>query len=167
MIALLRLAAAQWPYWYWGEALGWRHWLPDALDRCDTSSPARVEALIALASLLMRSGEDARRWEALFDEAHELAVSLASEQLVAQVNFYHAHAFLSRGERQSLRGALDGTGSQLGAMTGRLRRCRTQLIETLGPERWQRAERKTLNMPVEEAIIRALAALETLSCPDG
>jgi hypothetical protein len=54
--ALLRLAAAQWPYWYWGEALGWRHWLPEALDRCDTPSPARVEALIALASLLMRSG---------------------------------------------------------------------------------------------------------------
>jgi hypothetical protein len=68
---------------------------------------------------------------------------------------------------QALRGALDGTGGQLGALRGRLRQCRTQLIETLGPGRWQQAELKTLDMPVDEAIIRALTALETLSCHDG
>lgn len=49
--ALLRLATAHWPYWYWGETLGWRRWLVDAIDRCVTPGPARVEALIALASL--------------------------------------------------------------------------------------------------------------------
>ena len=68
----------------------------------------------------------------------------------------------------SLREALDDTGSQLGAMRGRLRRCRAQLIETLGPGRWQEAEQEALAMPVGEAIVRALAALETLSCgPNG
>jgi predicted ATPase/DNA-binding SARP family transcriptional activator len=326
--ALLRLAAAHWPYWYWGEGLGWRHWLPEAINRCDTPSPARVEALIALASLLQRSGEDAQRSEALFGEAKDVAVGLASEQLVAQVDFYQAFVFLSHGDprkaenplrdslrrsknadfigwchwclgwiallenhldeaamefqtslqladqvddesmrahvrpalalvaalrgdhetarriaaqgirnaerivgahrvlmmalalagqvailsgddsagahvsrllrvlrekgvtywadealgvaavvladrlpeeaavvltaSQSLRESLDDTGTQIDAIRRRLRRCRAQLIETLGPGRWQEAEQEALAMPVEEAITRALAALETL-----
>jgi len=330
--ALLRLAAAHWPYWYWGEALGWRHWLPEAINRCDTPSPARVEALIALASLLLRSGEDDERCEALFQEAKDVAVELTSEQPLAQVNFYQA-VFLLRGEprkaenllrdalrlsnntdfagwchwglgwialldnhldeaatefqtsqqvadqvddesqrahvrsalalvaalrgdhesartiaaqgirsaeriveaprvlmmalalagqvailsgddsaaapvsrllgvlrdkgvtywadealttaglvladrlpgeaavvlaaRQSVQEALEGTGSQPDAMRGRLRQCRAHLIETLGPGRWQEAEQEALAMPVEEAIVRALAALETLSCHHG
>jgi hypothetical protein len=57
-----------------------------------------VEALIALASLLMRSGEDDQRWEVLFRKAKEVAVGLPSEQHVAQVDFYRAHVFLSSGE---------------------------------------------------------------------
>jgi hypothetical protein len=331
--ALLRLAAAHWPYWYWGEGLGWRHWLPEAINRCDTPSPARVEALIALASLLQRSGEDGQRCEALFQAAKDVAVGLASEQLVAQVNFYQAFAFLSRGEPRraenpvrdslrrsnnadfigwchwclawiallenhldeaatefhmslqladqvndeslrahvrpalalvaalrgdhetagtvaaegirsaerivgahrvlmmalalagqvailsgddsagahvsrllrilrdkgvtywadealgvaavvladrlpeeaavvlttspALREALHDTGSQLGPIRGRLRRCRAQLIETLGPGRWQEAEQEAQAMPVEEAIVRALAGLETFHVMTG
>jgi predicted ATPase len=326
--ALLRLAAAHWPYWYWGEALGWRHWLPEAIDRCGTPSPARVEALIALASLLGRSGEDGRRCDALFQEAKEVAVRLADDQTIAQVNFYQA-VFLSSGQLRkardllrdalgrssntdfigwchwglgqaallelqldeaatefgaslqladraeddslrahvtsalamvaalrgdhetartmagqgirdaermvgaprvlmmslasagqvailcgdrsaaapvvrllrmlrdkgvtywaddalgvaalvlsdrrpeeaaviltagpSLREALDDTGSEIAPMRARLRRCRAQLIETLGPRRWQEAEQEALAMTAAEAIVRALAALETLS----
>jgi hypothetical protein len=330
--ALLRLAAAHWPYWYWGEALGWRHWLPEAINRCDTPSPARVEALIALASLLMRSGEDDGRCEALFQEAGDVAVGLRSDKLVAQVNFYEAlvrwddeprtaesllrdslrrsdnadfagwchwslgwialledhldvaatesraalqladqvddeslrahgrpalalvaalrgdhktaRAIAAQGIRSaernveapgvlmmalaragqvailsgdnsaaasasrllrvlrdkgvtywasealtvaalvladrlpeeaaavlnaspSLQKALDDTGSQLRAMRERLRRCRAQLIETLGPKRWQEAEQEAQAMTVAEALVRALAALETLSSDAG
>jgi hypothetical protein len=68
---------------------------------------------------------------------------------------------------QSLQAALDDTGSQLRAMRGRLRRCRAHLVETLGPGRWQEAEQEALAMPVGEAIIRALAALEALSSHHG
>jgi predicted ATPase/DNA-binding SARP family transcriptional activator len=94
---LLRLAAAHWPHWYWGETLGWRHWLVEAVDRCRTTSPARVEALVALASLLMRAGEDAPRCHALFVEARAVAQRLPDGQPTAQVDFYHAHALLSEG----------------------------------------------------------------------
>jgi predicted ATPase/DNA-binding SARP family transcriptional activator len=326
--ALLRLAAAHWPYWYWGEVLGWRQWLAEAINRCDTPSPARVEALIALASLLMRSGEDDQRCEVLFREAKEVAVGLPSEQCVAQVDFYRAHVFLSSGEprkaeslirgslarsnnvdfvgwchwglgwialledhldeaatelhaslqlgedvddeslrahvfsalalvaairgdhetahtmaaqairnserivaaprvlmmalarasqvailngdksaaapvshllrmlrdkgvtywadealdvaglvladrqpdeaaialnaSRSLQAAVEDTGSQVSAMRTRLRRCRTQLINTLGYQRWQQAEHRAQATPVEEVIVRALAALDTL-----
>jgi len=325
--ALLRLAAAHWPYWYWGEALGWRQWLTEAVDQCKVPSPARVEALIALASLLMRSGEDGERFQELFGEARDVAVGLANDQLVGQVNFYQAHAFLSLGElrraesllrdsfgrskntdfigwchwglgwialledhldeaarefqtsreladatdddsmrahvgsalalvaalrgdhetgrtmsteaigsaervvaaprvlmmalahggqaailsgvdsaattvsrllrilwdmgvtywadealavaavvladqcpedaaviltsRPSLREALDDTGTVIGAIRTRLRQCRAQLIQTLGPDRWQEAEQEALALPAREAIARALTALET------
>jgi hypothetical protein len=57
---------------------------------------------------------------------------------------------------------LDDTGSQLRAMRERLRRCRAQLIESLGTGRWQEAERRAQIVPVEAALDRALAALETL-----
>jgi predicted ATPase/class 3 adenylate cyclase len=325
--ALLRLAAAHWPYWYWGEALGWRQWLVQAINRCDTPSTARVEALIALASLLMRSGDDGKRCEELFEEAKDVAVGLTTEQPVAQVDFYRAHVFLSTGEprkaesllrgslersnnadflawchwglgwlalvedhldeaatefhaslqlgegvddeslrahvcaalalvaalrgdqetagtmaaqairsaarmvgaprvlmmalaragqaavlsdadsaaaavsrllrmlrdkavtywadealnvaglvladrlpedaavalaaSRSLQEAVDNTGNQIGAMRARLRRCRAQLMETLGPRGWQEAEHQSQVMPVEEAVVRALSALET------
>ena len=324
---LLRLVAAHWPHWYWGEALGWRHWLPDALEQCRTPSPARVEALIALASLLQRSGEDEERCTALFREARAAAVGLADDQVVAQVNFYEAITFLSRrdlrpaeellrdalrrsnhtdfvgwchwglgwaslldddfeaaarefdtslqfadraddqsmrahvhqgaalvaalrhdhdtartlaaqgvdsGERvvgaprvlmmalalagevailggddsaaalatrllrvlrdqgvtywadealavaalvladrcpeeaavvltshPSLRDALDDTGSLIGAMRGNLRQCRAQMVEMLGPQRWHDAEQEGLTLAPQEAIARALSALET------
>jgi predicted ATPase/DNA-binding SARP family transcriptional activator len=325
--ALLRLAAAHWPYWYWGEALGWRQWLVEAINRCDTPSPARVEALIALASLLMRSGEDDQRCEVLFREAREVAVGLPNKQHVAQVDFYRAHVFLSSGEprkaeclirdsiarsnnvdflgwchwglgwiallddhldeaatefhaslefgegvddeslrahvssalalvaalsgdhetartmaaqairnsermvgaprvlmmalaragqvailngdesaavlalrllrvlrdkgvtywadealdvaglvladqhpeeaavalnaSRSLQTAVEDTGSRISAMRARLRRCRAQLIETLGPREWQEAEHRAQAIPVEEVIVRTLAALDT------
>jgi len=96
--ALLRLVAAHWPHWYWGEAVGWEQWLPPAVERCRAPSPARVEALIALASLRLRSGEDAQRAKAFFHEARDVATGLGIDQLVAQVNFYEAHALLPLGE---------------------------------------------------------------------
>jgi predicted ATPase len=101
---LLRLAAAHWPYWYWGETLGWRRWLVEAVERCPSSSPARVEALIALASLLMRSGEQPARWQAMFAEATEVACRLPGSQAAAQVDFYRAHALLSDGEPRAAEG---------------------------------------------------------------
>lgn len=88
--ALLRLAAANWPYWYWGETLGWRRWLVEAVERCTTRSRARVEALIAVASLLRRSGEDPSTGEALLAEARNVALGLPGGQAVAQVDFYRA-----------------------------------------------------------------------------
>ena len=94
--ALLRLVAAHWPHWYWGEAVGWRRWLPDAVEQCRTPSPARVEALIALASLLLRSDEDNERSNTLFQEARAVATGLADDQVIAQVGFYEAHCLLSR-----------------------------------------------------------------------
>jgi tetratricopeptide (TPR) repeat protein len=106
--ALLHLAAAHWPYWYWGETLGWRRWLVEAVERCTTPGPARVEALIALASLLMRSGEEPTRCEALFAEARDVALGLPGGQPVAQVNFYRAHVLLSDGERREAGGLLRG-----------------------------------------------------------
>jgi predicted ATPase/DNA-binding SARP family transcriptional activator len=98
--ALLRLAAAHWPYWYWGEALTWQQWLPDAIKRCDTPSPARAEALSALALLLTRSGANPTHCDGLFQQAMDTAAGLASEEAIARVNFYRAHLLLSRGERQ-------------------------------------------------------------------
>ncbi|HEV8624558.1 MAG TPA: BTAD domain-containing putative transcriptional regulator [Acidimicrobiia bacterium] len=95
---LLRLAVAHWPYWYWGEALGWRDWLPRAINGCDTPSPARVEGLIALTSLRMRAGEEYQQCAAGFQEARDVAVGLGRDQLVAQVNFYESHALLSLGD---------------------------------------------------------------------
>src|SRR4029079_3944568 len=65
--------------------------------RCRTTSPARVEALVALASLLKRAGEDAPRCHALFVEARAVAQRLPDGQPTAQVDFYHAHALLSEG----------------------------------------------------------------------
>jgi predicted ATPase/DNA-binding SARP family transcriptional activator len=96
--ALLRLAAAHWPYWYWGEAPGWRRWLGAAVERCTTASAARVEALLALASLLTRSGADLPRSEALFAQARQVAVGLPDPQSLAQVDFYRAHVLLGDGE---------------------------------------------------------------------
>jgi len=96
--AVLRLVAAHWPHWYWGEALGWEQWLTPAIDRCRTPSPARVEALIALASLRLRSGEGNEGSNALFHEARETAAALGADQAIAQVNFYEAHCLLSLGE---------------------------------------------------------------------
>jgi predicted ATPase/class 3 adenylate cyclase len=96
--ALLRLVAAHWPHWYWGEAVGWEQWLPGAVDRCRTPSPARVEALIALAYLRLRSGDGGERTWALFNEAREVATGLGIDQVVAQVNFYEAHSLFALGE---------------------------------------------------------------------
>lgn len=90
-------AAAQWPYWYWGETLGWRRWLVEAVARCPSPGPAHVEVLIALASLLRRSGEEPTRCEALFAQAREVALGLPGGQCVAQVDFYRAHVLLSDG----------------------------------------------------------------------
>jgi tetratricopeptide (TPR) repeat protein len=90
--------AAHWPHWYWGEAVGWDQWLPPAVDRCRAPGPARVEALIALASLRLRSGDGAEASKALFKEAREVASSLGTDQVVAQVNFYEAHSLLALGE---------------------------------------------------------------------
>src|SRR5581483_2438747 len=80
--ALLRLAAAHWPYWYWGDALTWQQWLPDAIERCDTPSPARAEALSALGLLLTRSGADPGHCDRLFQQAMDTATVLASEQAI-------------------------------------------------------------------------------------
>jgi hypothetical protein len=90
------------------------------------------------------------------DEALGVAAVVLADRLPEE-------AAVVRNASQSLREALNDTGSQIGAMRGRLRRCRAQLIETLGPGRWQEAEHRAQAMPVEEAIVRALAALETLS----
>lgn len=106
--ALLHLAAAHWPYWYWGETLGWRRWLVEAVERCTTPSPARVEALIALASLLQRAGEESMRCEALFVEASDVARDLPGAQSGAQVDFYRAHSLLSAGRRREARPLLRG-----------------------------------------------------------
>jgi predicted ATPase len=95
---LLRLVAAHWPYWYWGDKLGWHRWLDTALDRCRTPSPARVEALVALASLLMRSGEPSARGHALFAEARAVALDLPGGQALAQVDLYSAHVLLADDE---------------------------------------------------------------------
>jgi hypothetical protein len=54
----------------------------------------------------------------------------------------------------------DGDG-RLGAMRERLVRCRARLAETLGPRGWEGAAHRARTMPVEETIVRALAALET------
>ncbi len=106
--ALLRLATAHWPYWYWGEKLDWRRWLVDAIGRCVTPGPARVEALIALASLLMRSGAEPARYQPLFAEARKVALSLPDGQSVAQVDFYRAHVLLSSGDPRAAEGLLRG-----------------------------------------------------------
>ena len=106
--ALLHLAAAHWPYWYWGETLGWRRWLVEAVERCPTPGPARVEALVALASLLQRSGEEPARCEALFAEARRVALGLPGGQSVAQVDFYRAHVLISDGERRAAEGLVRG-----------------------------------------------------------
>jgi hypothetical protein len=58
------------------------------------------------------------------------------------------------------RPADDGDG-RLGAMRERLVRCRARLAETLGPRGWEGAAHRARTMPVEETIVRALAALET------
>ncbi len=87
---LLRLAAAYWPYWYWTEAIGWEVWLEEALARCQTPSPARVQALIALAALLRETGQEPDRWDALMEEAMENARRLESDTVVAQVLFYRS-----------------------------------------------------------------------------
>ena len=63
---------------------------------------------------------------------------------------------------RSLQAAVEDTGSQVSAMRTRLRRCRAQLINTLGYQRWQQAEHRAQATPVEEVIVRALAALDTL-----
>lgn len=65
--------------------------------------------------------------------------------------------------RRSFRGALDDTGNQLDAMSERLQRCRAQLLDRLGPARWREAEQETLAMPIDAAIVGALASLENLS----
>jgi hypothetical protein len=57
-----------------------------------------VEALVALASLLMRSGEPSARGHALFAEARAVAVALPGAQAIAQVDLYRAHALLADGE---------------------------------------------------------------------
>jgi predicted ATPase len=102
--ALLRLAVAHWPYWYWAESLGWEQWLPEALDkRADVPSAAGVEGLIAHAALLMRSGEDPKRCEPLFDRARSAGFELGDDQLVAQVNFYQAHSLLGGSELRKAR----------------------------------------------------------------
>jgi predicted ATPase len=106
--ALLHLAAAHWPYWYWGETLGWRVWLVEAVERCPTPGPARVEALVALASLLKRTGEEPARCETLFAEARHVALGLPGGQSVAQVDFYRAHVLLSDGQRRAAEGLLRG-----------------------------------------------------------
>jgi hypothetical protein len=54
----------------------------------------------------------------------------------------------------------DGDG-RLGAMRERFVRCRARLAETLGPRGWEGAAHRARTMPVEETIVRALAALET------
>jgi predicted ATPase/class 3 adenylate cyclase len=105
--ALLRLAAAHWPHWYWGEGLGWREWLPEALRRCERPSAARVEALLAVAHLRLRSGEDHEGCRQLFREAKDLAVGLASDELIARVGFYEAHVLLSNGELRKARALVD------------------------------------------------------------
>ncbi len=98
---LLRLAAALWPYWYWTESLDWRQWLPEALDRCRTPSPARIEALIGLATLLRGLAGESDRCETLFDEALAVASCLESDELVAQVGFYRSDFELARGDRRT------------------------------------------------------------------
>ena len=57
---LLRLAGAHWAYWYWTEYAGfWEDWLEKALALCEEPSPARVEALVGLATLLRWSEREA------------------------------------------------------------------------------------------------------------
>ncbi|HVL83203.1 MAG TPA: hypothetical protein VM367_02770 [Pseudonocardia sp.] len=111
---LLRLAVAHWPYWYWGEAPGWRPWLVTALGRCATPCPARVEALIALATLLARTREDPARSAALFHEARDVAAGLPDPQPLAQVDFYRAHMLLSDGQRRAAEGLLRGALARSG-----------------------------------------------------
>jgi hypothetical protein len=98
---LLRLAAAHWPYWYWTEMVGWKFWLEEALARCETPSAARVEALIALATLLRGTGQEPERWDSLLDEAMQMARRLESDALVAQVVFYSSDLVLARGDRRA------------------------------------------------------------------
>ncbi|HEV3363912.1 MAG TPA: AAA family ATPase, partial [Acidimicrobiia bacterium] len=98
---LLRLVAAHWPYWYWTEMVGWKFWLEEALARCETPSAARVEALIALATLLRGTGQEPERWDVLLDEAMQTARRLESEHLTAQVLFYTADLVMAQGDRRS------------------------------------------------------------------
>ena len=67
-----------------------------------------MEALIGLASLLGRSGEDPTHCEALFAEAEDVALALPGDQPLAQVEFYRAHVLLSRGRRREAEGQFRG-----------------------------------------------------------
>jgi hypothetical protein len=69
-------------------------------------------------------------------------------------HWYHSR----HGDRFRLLGDID---VRLGAMRERLVRCRARLAETLGPRGWEGAAHRARTMPVEETIVRALAALET------
>lgn len=56
----------------------------------------------------MRSGEEPARYQALFAEARDVALSLSDGQSVAQVDFYCAHVLLSSGDPRAAEGLLRG-----------------------------------------------------------
>jgi tetratricopeptide (TPR) repeat protein len=63
---------------------------------------------------------------------------------------------------QSLRRELDDSGGEVARFGERVQRCRTHLIEVLGPDGWEAAVHRAATMTVEETITYALAALETV-----
>ena len=63
----------------------------------------------------------------------------------------------------SLREALEDSGSQVGALGDRLRSCRIRLMDTLGADGWEAAQDRATTMTPEEAVVHALAAVESLT----
>jgi hypothetical protein len=88
------------------------------------------------------------------DEALDVAGLVLADQ-------HPEEAAVALNASRSLQAAVEDTGSQIKPMRARLRRCRAQLIETLGPRGWQEAEHRARAIPVEEVIVRTLAALNT------
>jgi hypothetical protein len=55
----------------------------------------------------------------------------------------------------------DAGDGRLGALRELLVRCRARVTETLGPREWEDAAHRSRAVPIDEAIVHALAALET------
>jgi hypothetical protein len=90
------------------------------------------------------------------DEALAVAALLLADRLPEE-------AAVILNASHGLQDALNDTGSQLGAMRGRLRQCRHGLVESLGQQRWDDAEQRGRTMSTGTAIVSALAALESFS----
>jgi predicted ATPase/class 3 adenylate cyclase len=108
--AALKLVAALWPVWFFGNPTGAREWLERILDRTQgIAHPARVEALVALAAFLP---DDPARQEALGEEAAELVARLDDQEGLAALDFVAGESALRSGQFSRARAALDNARSR-------------------------------------------------------